>query len=375
MGSQQTRCVGTRRHCLSLIGAGIGLGLAGCIGNDDDTEADLSPWGEPIGNHPTTWDELGHLEGELTVYSGRTPDQIDPLFEQIEDAYPDFTIATDYDDNVAQVNKLIEEGDATHADIFYTQDSGALAVVKDEGLLRELPEDIGTGLPSDRTDPDGVWMGVSGRVRAVQYNTELWDDGADDLPTDIREYAYDDRFEGIISVRPNSGSFRAFIVAMMELEGEEATREWVRAMVEDQDVRLFSSGSQQATAVNDGDVAVALGNQYYVARILNEDPEASIDVAFTQNDAGCLFNVSGIGIPNGTTNASLAAEFARHLVTREGQEFFVEVNGEYPVVDGIEYVGELPPVEEINPPDFDLNQLGLELTEAVDLLTEEGMTV
>ena len=363
----------SRRTYLSLTGASA-IGLAGCLG-DDSTADDLTPWDAPIGDNLATWDDLGDLSGDLTVYSGRTRDQIHPIFEQLENAYPDLEIHRDYDDNDAQVNKLIEEGDATHADIFYTQDSGALAVVKEAGLLQDLPEDIGTGLPSERTDPDGVWMGVSGRVRAVMYNTELWDGGADTLPTDIMEYAFDDRFRGEISVRPNSGTFRAFIVAMLELEGETATREWVRAMVQDQDVELYSSGSQEAEAVNNGDVTVALGNQYYAARILNEDPDAPIDVTFTEGDAGSLFNVSGIGIPAAASNASLAAEFARHLVAQEGQQFFIDVNGEYPVIDGIEYIGDLPTVEQIDPPDFDLNQLGLELTEAVDLLSEEGMTV
>lgn len=380
---------GSCRRRSAIAGGLACLGLAGCLGvlNGDDTgdgtdqdsppneingPDDTSPWNTPVDGGLAQWDGLGDLEGEIMVYSGRTRDQIDPLFDQLEEEYSDLTIRTDYDDNDTQVNKLLEEGDATPADIFYTQDSGALAVVKDADMFRELPDDIIDGIRSDRTDPDGRWLGVSGRVRAIQYNTELWEG---ELPANITDFAYDERFRDRISTRPNSGTFRAFIVAMMELDGEEATRDWVRAMVEDQNATLYSSGSQQANAVNDGEVAVGLGNQYYAARILNEDPDAAIDVAFTEHDAGCLLNVSGIGIPQSTDNASLAAEFARHLVAAEGQEFFVEVNGEYPVVDEVNYVGELPALADIDPPEFDLNQLGLELTDASDLLREEGMTV
>lgn len=363
-----------------LLGSGLlAIGsTAGCLGDSSDSDersSDTSPWERSIDGEPITWDELGDLHGDLTVYSGRTRDQIAPIFDELEETYPDLTIHRDFDNNDTQVNKIIEEGDASPADIFYTQDSGALAVVKREGLFADLPADIAEGVQTDRTDPDGKWMGVSGRVRAILYNTDIWEGGAAELPSSILEYAYDERFQGRISTRPNSGSFRAFIVAMIELEGEEATRDWVRTLVTEQDITLYSGGTQQAQAVNDGEVDVGLGNQYYAARILNEDPDASIDVAFTENDAGCLFNVSGIGIPASTNNASLAAEFARHLIAVEGQEFFIDVNGEYPVMDGIEYVGDLPNIDEINPPAFDLNQLGLELTTASDLLREEDMVV
>lgn len=361
----------TRRTLLATTGALTTGIIAGCLGDSDDGSDDTSPWNEPVSSNIVTWDDLGDLEGDLTIYSGRTRDQIDPLFEQLEDRYDDFTVSIDQDDNDTMVTKLLEEGE-TPADIFYTQDSGALAVVKDEDILQPLPSDITEAIDEGRTDPDGDWMGVSGRVRAIQYNTDQWDD---DLPTDIMEYAYDERFQDIISTRPNSGTFRAFIIAMMELEGEDATRDWVSAMVNEQNATLYSGGTAQANAVYSGEQPVALGNQYYAGRILTEDPDAPLDVAFTENDAGCLFNVSGIGITNDTNNASLAAEFARHLVAKEGQEFFVEVNGEYPVIDGVDYVGDLPTVEEINPPDFDLNQLGLELEAAVDLLREEGMRV
>ena len=365
----------SRRQLLGTAGVALAssVGLAGCLGSgSEDPFADDGPQAAPIDGGGVTWDDLGDLEGELIVYSGRTRDQIDPLFESLEAEYPDFTITRDYDSNEAQLNSLTEEGESTPADVFYTQSSGALAALKSEGLARDLPTDIVDAVPENKSDPDGQWTGASGRVRAVQYNSEVW--SAEDLPTDIFAYADDDRFAGEISTRPNSGTFRSFIVAMIELEGEDRTREWVRAMLEDQDAELYSSGTQQAEAVADGEVSVGLGNQYYAARVMGNRPDAPLSVTFTQNDAGSLFNVSGIAVLSGADAPNLAAEFVRHVLAVEGQEFFVETNGEYPVVDGVEYEGPLPPLSELQPPDFDLNALG-DLEPAVDLLREEGMTV
>lgn len=364
-----------RRQMLTTTGA-VALGsLTGCVGNlgnggDDGASNDMEPWSAPVDSSAIPWDDLGELSGDLTIYSERTRDQIDPLFERLRSEYSDLTIDVDYGDN--PLVQLREEGDASPADIFYTQSSGSLGALKEAGLTRAFPDDIVSAVSDNYRDSDGEWTGVSGRVRAVQFNSDVW--SAEELPDDIFAYAEDDRFAGKISTRPNSGTFRSFILAMIELEGEDETREWVRKMIDDQDVTLYSGGSQQAQAVHDGEQEVALGNQYYAGRIITANPDTPLDVTFTKNDAGTLFNVSGVAIVDATDNGSLAAEFVRHVIATEGQEFFVEVNGEYPVVDDVPYVGDLPTLAEIDPPDFDLNLL-TDQERAIDLLREEGMTV
>ncbi len=380
-----------RRPFLATTGAALAgaVGLAGCTGNGNGngnggdsgptSVADAEPLGSPVSPSGVTWDELGDLEGEITIYSGRTPDQIDLVFEQLENRYDGLTINRDYDDNDVQVNQLIEEGDATPADVFYSQDPGALGAVYDEGLVQQLPSDVVDTVPQSYREPDGYWTGVSGRVRAIQYNEDRLDetdfDSWDELPTSIYEYATDDRFEGIIDTRPNSGTFRGFIQAFVELEGEEATRQWVSDFM-DQDPELFSSGGDMATAVNrggDDDPIIALGNSYYAARILNEDPDAPLRVAFTENDPGCLFSVAGIAVTNNVDDPQLIAEFARHLLAVEGQEFMMEDNGEFPVTEGVDYVGPLPGPDELSSPDFDLSSFDMELQGARQLLEDEGM--
>ena len=375
-GNRSSSFAASRRRVLTGVGASaVGLtALAGCLDGFGRAGSDLDsygPGGAPVESTAVSWDELGDLEGELRIYSGRTRDQIEPLFKSLEEEYPGFTIHYDFDGHEEQLASIREEGEHTPADLYYTQESGDLAILKADGLVRELPEDVIDAVDETYSDPDGRWTGASGRVRAIQYNTNAFD--AVDLPEDVFAYAEEGRFTGRISTRPNSGSFRAFIVAMIELEGESATREWVRAMVEEQDVRLYSGGSEQARAVADGEQDVALGNQYYAGRILSNEPDAPIDVTFTRNDAGCLFNVSGLAILEGADRPNLAAEFTRHVLAREGQEFFVETNGEYPVLDGVEYVGDLPTLDEIEPPQIDLNALGDRHEEADDLLRQEGM--
>ncbi|MFA9427465.1 extracellular solute-binding protein [Natronorubrum sp. A-ect3] len=370
--SGTSSAIGRRRFiATTVVSVAAVTGLAGCLGGArEDPFDDYGPQGSPVEASAVSWDDLGDLEGELVIYSARTSDQINPLFGRIEDEYDDFEISIDYDDEGDQLASLLEEGENSPADLFYTQSSGELAQVKDNELARDLPDDIVDAVEDNYRDTDGQWTGASGRVRAVQYNTNHFN--GDELPNDIFAYAEDEQFRDVISTRPNSGTFRSFIVAMIEEEGEDRTREWVRAMVDDQKATLYNGGTEQAEAVADGEQEIALGNQYYAGRILENDPDAPIDVAFTRNDPGCLFNVSGVAILEGAQTPNLAAEFTRHLLAREGQEFFVETNGEYPVLEGVEYVGDLPTLEEIDPLEFDLNKLG-DTEHVNDLLREEGM--
>jgi len=161
----------------------------------------------------------------------------------------------------------------------------------------------------------------------------------------------------------------------VELEGEEAARQWVRDFM-DQDPQLFSSGGDQAAAVNrggDDDPIVALGNSYYGARIINEDPDAPLRVTFTEDDPGSLFSVAGIAATSNADDPQLVAEFARHLLAIDGQEFMMDDNGEFPVVEGVDYVGPLPGPDELNSPTFDLTSFDMELQGARQLLEDEGM--
>ncbi len=381
--------VGTtgRRTFLAATGlaAASMVGLAGCLGDSrtSDPVAGEDPMETAVSGEVLSWDDLGDLEGTVTIYSGRTSDQIEPVFDALEDEYDDLTVQVDWGGNDDQVNQLIEEGDSPQADLMYSQDPGALAALHDEGLLQELPEDVVDAVPEIYREPDGYWTGVTGRVRSVMYNNErLVEETAfesgDDLPTDILDYATDERLQGIISTRPNSGTFRGFIQAMVERKGEDVTRDWVSDMVEKQDIEPFTSGSDQAEAINrggDDDPIVALGNSYYAARILNEDSDAPIRVTFTEGDAGSLFSIAGIGITQQTGDPELVGEFIRHLFAKEGQEFMMEANGEYPVVEGIDYVGDLPDLEELNPPTFDISQFDMELQDAADLIVDAGMEV
>ncbi|RQH00875.1 extracellular solute-binding protein [Natrarchaeobius oligotrophus] len=377
-----------RRFLAGSTATVVGItGLAGCIGSgsDDGNGGNGSDDGEandPVGSDPedvgfegvseegTAWEDLPDLEGTLTIYSGRREAQIEPVLRDVEDYYDDLEVLIRYDDNEAHLSTILEEGQNSEADIFYTQDSGTLGALANEGRTVSLPDDVIETVPDAWSDPNGTWTGVSGRVRCIAYNTDAWD--PEELPDDIFAYADDDRFQDDMGWRVDSGSFLSWVRALMVEHGEEFTREYLTDM-EDAGVTHYEGGSTTPDAVANREVSIGFVNHYYVGRVMDDQPDAPINVTYTDGDLGSLFNVSGTAVLDSSDEQDLAADFVRHLLGAEGQRFFVETNREYAVIPGVEYDHEeVPRLEEISYPDFDLNQLA-DVEPAVDLLRDVGI--
>ncbi len=98
-------------------------------------------------------------------------------------------------------------------------------------------------------------------------------------------------------------------------------------------------------------------------------PDARVDLAFTNNDAGCLVNASGI-VALG--EGDLPINFIRYLLTREVQSYLAREAYEIPLVSGVEPPQGLPPLNEISPPAVDLTRLA-DLRPTLDLMRDAGV--
>jgi len=381
----------TRRRFLRAAAAAGVVGVAGCntpgeggdgTGTETETEAgggggdgdpeQIGSGRSPFGDREVggvTMEEMPDLEGELTVYSGRGEALVGELLEFIGDRYPDLTIRPRYNTAAELVSQIETEGQNSPADVFYSVNAGALGTLANRGRTQALPDDVLEFIPSNFRDPDGGWIGTSGRARSVPFNTDAF--SASDIPEDIMSFPETDAFEGEIGWTPTYSSFQAFVTAMRILEGEDATREWLNGM-QDLGVSTYSDEFQVSRAVADGEISVGLANHYYIQRVLARRQNAPISTAFTRNDAGAIFNVAGACVLDTASDSTLASNFVRHLLSAEAQDYFARSTFEYPLVPEVEPIGRLPPIDELNPPeDLDLSQLA-ELEETISLLRETG---
>jgi iron(III) transport system substrate-binding protein len=158
---------------------------------------------------------------------------------------------------------------------------------------------------------------------------------------------------------------------MRLLRGEDRTKQWLEGM-QQQNIEGYSDEFLISNAVADGEIKAGFVNHYYALRVLSSRPDAPLDLAFTNGDAGGLVNVSGTEIIEGTEQTELAADFIRHLLSSEAQEFFATKTFAYPMIPDVSPVGPLPTVDELEPPEIDLSKLST-LEPTLELMREVGL--
>jgi iron(III) transport system substrate-binding protein len=363
-----------RRRFLAGAGAVGAVALAGCTGDEaDDGDAQSSigqigsgregrglPGGTPVS-------EMPDLSGELTVYSGRNEFLVGPLVEYIDEQYPDLDLTVRYASSTDHVNAIINEGEGSPADVFYSVNAGSLGALASEGRTQAVPDDVAELVREEfRTDQ---WIGTSGRARTVPYDSGEYD--AEDVPSDIM--AFPEEFDGDLAWAPSYGSCQAFVTAMRILEGDEATLEWLEAVVAS-GATAYNNEFRVCEEIADGSVDAGFTNHYYIQRVLDGSPNATIDTAFTEGDAGAVFNVAGAAVTDTAADATLAGNFVRHLLSAEAQDYFARSTFEYPLIPDVEPIGDLPSIDELDVPDIDLSELS-NLEPTIDLMRDAGVEI
>ncbi len=306
----------------------------------------------------------------LTIYSGRQEELIGPLLEDFSDE-TGIGVDVRYGDSADLALLIDEEGDRSPADIFLSQSPGAVGFLDADDRLRELPAGVLDRVaPSFRAD-DGHWVGISGRVRVLVYNTDLVNEA--DLPASVFDLTQD-AYRGEVGIAPTNASFQDFVTAMRESVGDDRTLGWLEGMVAN-DARTYANNIAIVEAVGRGEIRYGIVNHYYNEEVKAEDPGApSANHLFPNADIGSIILVTAAGVLDTADDPSDAERFIEFLLSRPAQTFYAEETLEYPLAAGVEpVVADLPPLEEIESPPLDLSSLGGELTRTKELIEQSGL--
>ena len=339
------------------------------VGESDATPTTAaSPNASPAGDASPTG-ATGGFEGEtLVVYSGRSEELVKPIIDQFGEEFG-VTVEVRYGDSAEMAALILEEGDASPADVFFSQDAGALGALSQEGLFAELPEDILGRVDSRFSDPEGMWVGISGRARAVVYNTETVSEA--DIPASILDFT-NEEWKGRLGWAPTNASFQAFVTALRVERGDDVAREWLEGMVAN-DIAVYEGNTPIVQAVIDGEIDAGFVNHYYLLRMEAEAGEdlPAENFIYSNGDPGALINVAGAGVL-ASGEQDLANAFVGYLLDTEAQQYFAEETFEYPLIEGVEGDPGLVPLEEIETPDIDLSDLA-DLEGTLEMLTDLGI--
>ncbi|HEX2085087.1 MAG TPA: iron ABC transporter substrate-binding protein [Solirubrobacteraceae bacterium] len=319
----------------------LALGLAACGGGDEDS---------------------------LVLYSGRNQDLVGDLLQRYQDD-TGAKLEIRYGDSADLAATLLEEGEATKADVFLSQDGGALGALQQEGRLAPLPRTVLDAVEPRFRSEQGRWVGLTGRARVIAY------DKRELKPADLPKSVFDvpvEKWKGRVGWAPTNPSFESFVTAMRKLHGEDRARRWLEAMVAN-DTKTYTNNIAVRDAIANGEIDIGLINHYYVAEAVAEEGEDyPVGVFFPPGgDVGALVNVSGAAILTGTEQDEEALKLIEYLLSRPAQEYFAGVTKEYPLAAGVEPDPALRPFDAIQAPDIDLADLA-GLQDTVKLLQETG---
>lgn len=320
------------------------------------------------GDGEATTEGTGLAGTTITVYSGRSEELVGPLLEQFT-AETGIAVELRAGDSGELAAQLLTEGDASPADVFFSQDAGALGAVESAGLFSELPTELLDVVPAAYRSADGTWVGTSGRVRVLVINPDL----VPDAPTTIDELL-DPQWKGLIGFAPTNASWQSFVTGLRVIRGDEAARTWLEAFAANEPVPFEKNGAVR-DAVNSGEVAIGLVNHYYLYELVEAEGAENV-VAVNQflspGDPGGLVNVAGVGVPTSAPHRAAALALVEYLLSQAGQTYFSEQTNEYPLRDGVALTDGLPTLADLQPPAIDLSDLR-SIAATQEMLDEVGL--
>jgi iron(III) transport system substrate-binding protein len=261
----------------------------------------------------------------VRVYSGRHYD--------LEVAFEEFAAGTGvdveflYGGDAELRERLRTEGDDTLADVFMTVDAANLELAASEGLLQPMDTTNLDVVDENIVHPDGLWVGLSKRVRTIMYHPDRVE------PSELSTYEdlADPRWAGRLCMRNSTNVYTQSLVAsLIYHHGYDGALEVVGGWVAN-DTEIMSNDIVILETIAAGGCDVGITNHYYLARLLEDDPDFPVLPFWAnQEGRGVHVNVSGAGITADADNPELAQELIEWLAT-DGQEAFVYGNHEYPV--------------------------------------------
>lgn len=332
-------------------------------------EAQPDPVADPEPEATTVTGSAGKMAAgqRLTIYSGRSEDLVGPIIQQFQ-AATGIPVEVRWGSTGELAATLLEEGARTPADLFFAQDPGGLGVVAD--MMAPLPEEILGRVDARFRDPEGRWVGISGRARTVVYNTERL--RPEDLPADLWGFT-DPKWKGRIGWAPTNASFQTMVTAMRVMWGEEKTREWLQGILANEP-KVYEKNTPVVAAVGAGEIDVGFVNHYYLYRFLEEEGESfpARNYYLPDGGPGSLVMVAGAGVLASSQNRQAAEKFLAFMLSPVAQQYFATQTFEYPLVEGVRTHRELKPLSELNAPQIELADLA-DLQGTAQLLSEVGV--
>ncbi|MDA1089610.1 MAG: Fe(3+) ABC transporter substrate-binding protein [Proteobacteria bacterium] len=280
----------------------------------------------------------GAAAAEVNIYSERQPYLMKPLLDA-------FTHKTGVKVNMVYITKgmlerLKAEAANSPADLVLTSDIGNIHNLVAAGLLQPSQSKVlESNVPAQFRHPQGLWYGLTTRARVIFAHKKRVKPGEVATYEDLAK----PHMKGRVCIRSGKHAYNVSLLAwMIARKGEAAAETWAQGLKANLVRKPQGNDRAQVKAVYQGECDVALGNTYYMGKMMTNEknPEqkkwaASVNLIFpNQKDSGTHVNISGAGITSSAKNKAGAVKLVEFLSGDAAQKIYAEDNFEYPIKAG-----------------------------------------
>ncbi|MDQ2756096.1 MAG: iron ABC transporter substrate-binding protein [Actinomycetota bacterium] len=311
----------------------------------------------------------GDPAGSLVVYNAQHEDLVKQMVAG-------FTAATGIQvtlrngDDAELGNQIVQEGKASPADVFLTENSPSMELVDRAGLLAKVSATTVANVPAAYRPSTGSWTGWAARATVLAYNPGQVATSA--LPASILDLAKP-QWKGRVGIAAGGADFQAIVSAVLSLEGEAATTTWLDGLKTN--AKVYQGNTAIMKAVNAGEVDSGVIYHYYWAKDRAESGANSKDVElhyFGKQDPGAFLSVSGAGVLASSKHQADAQKLVDYLTSKQGQEILAKSTAlEYTIASGVAPNAALKPIADLQAPTLD--PASLDSATVVTMMQQAGL--
>ena len=309
---------------------------------------------------------------EVRVYSGRhynTDRQIFKKFARETGIKVRLIEAT----GISLIERLKREGSSSKADIILLVDAARISNAAKAGLLQPYRSTkLDNEVPKEYRDPQGRWYALTRRVRVIVANPSKVDIEKISSYSDLSNPA----LKGQVCLRKRNSPYNQSLVAdQLVVRGEQATRNWLKGMINNVSQPYFPGDIGLTRAVAQGSCGLGIVNHYYIARMLagvngNNDRVLAKKVQVITPTPAHV-NVSAGGIAKYAKNKEEAAELLEYLASPDGSRGLAGPTFEHPLI-GSNKSKEVRNFGPFRPDGVTIEQLGKFNAKAIKLMRQAG---
>lgn len=295
----------------------------------------------------------------LVMYSGQHEQTTEALVSAFEKLNPTIKVTVRSDDEGALAQQLEQEGAKSPADLFFAENSPALEVLQEKGLLAPAPTEALSAIPTQYSSPRGDWVGITARVTCLVVSNTV---PAAQTPTSALSLA-DPQWKGKLAFAGSETDLQPMITALAKQYGVQRATQWLNGLKANAADHLLPDNETVTKDVDSGQVQIGVVDNYYWYRQAVTDggfTKAGSHIAYFANgDPGYVLSVSGIATLASSRHKDAAASFMKFLASPPAQQIIANSDSfEYPLLPGAAANSAEPPLSTLKPGTVSISDLG-----------------